>query len=415
MLKRFPTALAGSAGLFLFCPPAGAQSPSTSDQTASTEQSAAESKADPGTADPATAAPGQATDQPPVVRKVRNYIQKNPIVQQLQGDGFYPRIGGLSQGSGFAGGAGYRRHLDWAYVDVSGAVSTKAYRGIDATLGWVDTRYLDVSTKLTFRNNTQDDFYGLGMDSTDATRVDYGIRSTDLSTGAAVHVTPWLRLGADVGYLVPSVRHGRDDNLRTIETIFTDATAPGLAQQPDFVHDSVFAEADSRDAHGFPRRGGFYRAAYALWNDRTLEQFNFRRFDAIGSHFFSVAPNDVVALRLALSYANNAPGDRVPFYMLPYVGGGDTIRSFREFRFRDENAGVFNAEFRHKVHSMAHVAGFVDFGKVARDWQDIDPHHVKHAYGIGLRGGTDDKTYVRFDVAHGDGGTRVFLKFTPAF
>jgi hypothetical protein len=40
---------------------------------------------------------------------------------------------------------------------------------------------------------------------------------------------------------------------------------------------------------------------------------------------------------------------------------------------------------------------------------------VKHAYGIGLRGGTDDKTYVRFDVAHGDGGTRVFLKFTPAF
>src|SRR6266850_1058391 len=278
MLKRFPTALAVSAGLFLFCPPAGAQSPSTSDQTASTEQSTAESKADPG-----TAAPDQATDQPPIVRKVRN--------------------------------------------------------------------------------NTQDDFYGLGMDSTDATRVDYGIRSTDLSTGAAVHVTPWLRLGADVGYLVPSVRHGRDDNLRTIETIFTDATAPGLAEQPDFVHDSVFAELDSRDAHGFPRRGGFYRASYALWNDRTLEQYNFRRSDIVGSHFISVARNDVVALRLGLSYANNAPGDRVPFYMLPYVGGGDTIRSFREFRFRDENAGVVNAEFRHKVHSMAHVAGFVDFGK----------------------------------------------------
>src|SRR6185503_19872456 len=410
MLKRFPTALAVSVGLFLFCSPAGAQTPSTSDQTASTEPAPAESKADPG-----TAAPGQATDQPPIVTKVRNYIQKNPIVQRLTGDGFYPRIGGLSQGSGFAGGGGYRRHLGWAYVDLSGAVSTKAYRGIDATLGWIDTKRLDVSTKLTFRNNTQDDFYGLGIDSTDATRVDYGIRSTDLSTRAAVHVTPWLLLGADVGYLVPSVRHGRDANRRTIESIFTDADAPGLARQPHFVHDSVFAETDSRDEHGFPRHGGFYRAAYALWNDLTFEEFNLRRFDAVGSHFFSVAPNDVVALRLALSYANNAPGDRVPFYMLPYVGGGDTIRSFREFRFRDENAGVFNAEFRHKVHAMAHVAGFVDFGKVAHDWQDINPHHVKHAYGIGLRGGTDDKTYVRLDVARGDDGTRVFLKFTPAF
>jgi opacity protein-like surface antigen len=411
MLKRFPTAFAVCLGLLLLAPPVrAAQSPSTSDQTTSTEQATAASKADPG-----TATPDQATDQPRGVQKVRNYIEKSPIVQKLKGDGIYPRIGGLSPGSGLAGGVGYRRHLDWAFVDVSGAVSTKAYRGVDATLGWINTKYVEVSTKLTFRNNTQDDFYGLGIDSTDAERVDFGIRSTDLSTRAAAHVTPWLRLGADVGYYVPSVRHGRDDSLRTIESIFTDATAPGLAQQPDFVHESVFAEVDSRDAHGFPRRGGFYRAAYALWNDRTLEEFNFRRFDVIGSHFMSVARNDVVAVRLELSYANNAPGDRVPFYLLPYVGGGDTVRSFREFRFRDENAGVFGAELRHKVHPMAHIAGFVDFGTVARDWQDINPHHVKNAYGIGLRGGSDDKTYVRFDVAHGDGGTRVFLKFTPSF
>src|SRR5258705_4238070 len=410
MLKRFPTAFGVSTCLLLFSAPAWAQSPSTSDQTTSTEPSTAESKADPG-----TAAPDQATDQPRGVQKVRNYIEKSPIVQKLKGDGVYPRIGGLSPGSGLAGGVGYRRHLDWAFVDVSGAMSTKAYRGVDATLGWIDTKHLDVSTKLTFRNNSQDDFYGLGMDSTDAERVDFGIRSTDLSTRAAAHVTPWLRLGADVGYYVPSVRHGRDDSLRTIESVFTDATAPGLAQQPDFVHEGVFAEVDSRDAHGFPRRGGFYRAAYALWNDRTLEQFNFRRFDAIGSHFMSVARNDVVAVRLELSYANNAPGDRVPFYLLPYVGGGDTVRSFREFRFRDENAGVFGAELRHKIHPMAHIAGFVDFGKVSRDWQDINPHHVKNAYGIGLRGGSDDKTYVRFDVAHGDAGSRVFLQITPSF
>ena len=411
MLKRFLTAFAVSVGFFLFSAPARAQSPSTTpDETTSTGQSTAESKADPG-----TDAPGQATDQPPVVRKVRNYIEKSPIVQRLKGDGFYPRIGGLSPGSGLAGGGGYRRHLDWAYVDVSGAVSTKAYRGVDATLGWIDSTYVDVSTKLTFRNNTQDDFYGLGIDTTNATRVDFGIRSTDLSTRAAAHVTPWLQLGADVGYYIPSVRHGRDDHLRTIETIFTDETAPGLARQPHFVHDGVFAEADSRDAHGFPRRGGFYRAAYALWNDRTFEQYNFRRFDIIGSHFLSVAPNDVVALRLALSYANNAPGDRVPFYLLPYVGGGDTIRSFREFRFRDENAGVANVEYRHKVHEMVHVAGFVDFGKVARDWQDINPHGVRRAYGFGVRGGTDEKTYVRMDIAYGADGTRVFLKFTPAF
>ncbi len=402
MLKASTTACAAAIVCLLFCSPVMAQNAG--------DQPTAESKAD-----QPISAPPQSTDQPSFVQKVRNYIQKNPIVQRLQGDGFHPRIGGLSPGSGLAGGAGYRRHLNWAYVDVSGAVSTKAYRGIDATVGWVDTKYVDVSTKLTFRNNTQDDFYGLGIDTTDATRVDFGIRSTDLSTRAAAHVTPWLRVGADVGYYMPAVRHGRDDHLTTIEGVFTDATAPGLTRQPHFVHNSVFAEVDSLDAHGFPRRGGYYRAAYALWNDRTFDEYDFRRLDLVGSQFVSLTPKSVVALRLGLSYANNAPGDRVPFYLMPYVGGGDTVRAFREFRFRDENAGVFNVELRRKVHPMAHVAAFVDFGKVAHDWQDINPMHVKRAYGFGLRAGNDDRLYLRFDVAYGDDGTRVFLKFTPAF
>lgn len=411
MLRSVPTACPVLVLSVLCCTPAMAQSGAGDPAPQpSPVPSTIESKSAPG-----PDGSGQATDQPPVVSKIRNYIEKSPIVQKLQGDGFYPRIGGLSPGSGLAGGGGYRRHFDRVFVDVSAAASTKAYRGIDATLGWIDTKYLDVSTKLTFRNDTQDDFYGLGIDTTDATRVDYGIRTTDLSTRAVAPVSSWMRIGADVGYYVPAVRHGRDANLRTIESIFTDVTAPGLARQPHFIHDSVFAEVDSRDAHGFPRRGGFYRAAYSLWDDRTLDQYNFRRLDIVGSQFISVAANDVIALRLALSYANNVSADRVPFYLMPYVGGGDTVRSFREFRFRDENGGVFNAELRHKVHSMVHVAGFVDFGKVAHDWQDITPTDMRHAYGVGVRGGTDERTYLRLDFAWGDDGTRVFLKFTPAF
>ena len=410
MVKLFPT-LGAIAVTLLFCASARGQNTAGDTPPTPSPQSTAESRADP----PPDAA-GQATDQPPpVVRKVRNFIEKNPIVQRLKGDGFYPRIGGLSPGSGIAGGVGYRRHLNWAYVDVSGALSTKAYRGIDVQARWIDTPRFQFASLLTFRNNTQDDFYGLGNDTTDATRVDYGIRSTDFGARGSVRVIRSLRLGADVGYFMPDVRHGRDQNLRSIAQVFTDVTAPGLSRPPNFEHHSVFAVVDSRDAEGFPRRGGLYRATYAIWNDRTFDEYDFRRFDITGSQFVSLPTGSVLALRLGLSYANNADGDRVPFYLLPYVGGGDTVRSFREFRFRDENAGVFNVELRHKVHSMAHIAGFVDFGKVAHNWQDINPTHVQKAYGVGLRGGTDEKTFVRIDVAYGDGGPRVFLKFTPSF
>src|SRR4051812_7286054 len=261
MLNRFSTAAAVAVVSLLGCTPASAQ---TSAGDPAPQPSPVQSTVD-STSDPGPDVSGQATDQPPrVVRKVRNYLEKSPIIQKLKGDGFYPRIGGLSPGSGLAGGAGYRRHLDWAFVDVSAAASTKAYRGVDATIGWMKNKHVDLASKLTFRNDTQDDFYGLGIDTTDATRVDYGIRSTDLSTRFAVYLMSRLRLGADVGYYIPAVRHGRDANVSTIESLFTDISAPGLARQPRFVHDSVFAELDSRDARGFPRRGGFYRAAYTL-------------------------------------------------------------------------------------------------------------------------------------------------------
>src|SRR4029434_3322235 len=115
MVKPFPTLGAVVVSVSLFWSPARAQnaagepSPNPSPQTV-------ESKAD----QPVEAAP-QATAPPtPAVQKVRNFIEKNPLVQKFKGDGFYPRIGGLSQGSGLAGGAGYRRHLDSRYDDVSG-------------------------------------------------------------------------------------------------------------------------------------------------------------------------------------------------------------------------------------------------------------------------------------------------------
>jgi hypothetical protein len=410
-MLKYSTACAVVLGLLLSSSPLRAQE-ARADQ--GSQPATIESSADQAV----TPAPAQATDQPTRIEKIRLYVEKKKIVQRLSGDGFYPRIGGLSSGSGFAGGGGYRRHVGWLYADVSAAASMKSYLGFDAKVRWLQTanETLEVWTDFKYRDNTQDDFYGLGPGSTNDTRVNYGIRSNDVVARIVGRPRPWFRVGADVGYLSPELRRGRDTTLRSIEQIFTESTAPGLAQQPNFVHDSVFAEVDSRDVKGFPRRGGLYRATYALWDDRTFNQYDFRRFDVQGSQFIGLSANDVIALRVSLSYANNQPGDVVPFYLLPYIGGGDSVRAYREFRFRDENTGYLNAEYRRRVHKMVHVAGFIDAGKVAHDWQDIDVRNLKRAYGFGVRAGNDKRVFARFDVAFGGGeGTRFFLKFSPSF
>src|SRR5258705_7609441 len=119
MLKISPAAFAVVFG-FLLSSPLGAQEAPVA-QSDQSDPSTVESKADQGT----TNTSNQATDQPKLVEKVRRYVEDNPVVQRLEGDGFYPRIGGLSPGSGLAGGGGYRQHVAWAYVDVSALVSTK--------------------------------------------------------------------------------------------------------------------------------------------------------------------------------------------------------------------------------------------------------------------------------------------------
>jgi hypothetical protein len=86
MLKYSPTALAVTFGLLLSSPLGAQQTPI--DQP---EPSTIESKADQSP----TRTPPQATDQPPLVEKVRRYVEDNPIVKKLEGDGFYPRFGGL--------------------------------------------------------------------------------------------------------------------------------------------------------------------------------------------------------------------------------------------------------------------------------------------------------------------------------
>src|SRR5262252_8931132 len=168
----------------------------------------------PRTADPPTSSsdPASTSAEPRIAQKVRTYVEQNRTYQRLfEDDGIYPRLGGLSAGSGFAAGAGYRRHLRWVYLDGSASVSTKAYRGIDAEARWIDAKGIRVSTVVTFRNDTQDDFYGLGMDVTDADRVDFGIRWTDVGARASARLLSWLWVGVEGGYFMPSVRHGRDD------------------------------------------------------------------------------------------------------------------------------------------------------------------------------------------------------------
>ena len=361
-------------------------------------------------------------DSPGFVQKVRRYIKDKHIVERLSPrDGAYPRVGGLTTGSGMALGAGYRRHLldDQLFADASIVLSMKNYKSIDLRARWLrfwDER-VELWTNYRYQSFPEEDFFGIGDGATSEARTSYKIAGNDITTRGFLNVRPWLRVGADIGYYSPNVGHGLDAALPSIEERFTDVQAPGLLDQPNFFHHSLFAEADTRDRPGRPSSGGFYRASFSTWDDTTIQQFNFRRFDGEASRFVAIAgEKHVVAVRVGASYVDSADGQRVPFYFLPYVGGSDTVRGLVEFRYRDENMAFVNAEYRWGVHKYVDVVPFFDTGKVGQDWHDINFKRMKTAYGVGARIHSDSRVFFRTDVGTGSGeGTNVFVKFGTSF
>jgi hypothetical protein len=360
--------------------------------------------------------------EPSAIEKALLYIEEHRIIERLTiADGWYPRIGGLTTGGGFAGGAGYRKHLfdDQLLVITSAAISTKAYKEVVAQASyphiWNDR--IEVGTNFRWRDFPQEDFFGIGPDSTLETQTNYAFGSTDINGLVALKPLRWLRVGTTIGRLSPTIEPGTDARMPSTEQLFTEADAPGLLEQPTFLYKNLFVEVDYRDQPGNARSGGLWRATYGAWNDRQLNQFDFGRFDFETAHFFPIFDKKrVFAVRGVVSYVNNDPGNRVPFYFLPYIGGSESVRSYREFRFRDENAVFFNLEYRWEAFSGMDMALFFDAGEVRDDWQDIDLQDLRTGYGLGFRFNTFRSVFMRLDIGAGGGeGTRIFLKFGPAF
>lgn len=363
-------------------------------------------------------AAAQSGDSGGAITKAKAYVER--VGDRLDPEeGVYARFGGLTTGSGLALGAGYRTPKLFIPIDVSGVLSTKLYKEVRVKARWAafGGDRVEIWSTYRWRDFPQEDFFGLGNASLDVNRSDYGIRSNDISGQALVRITRAIRAGVDVGFYSPTLFPGTDDTTPTTQDLFTDAEAPGLDAQPNFFYRSLFVTLDTRDRPGNPSRGAHWTVSYGEWNDRTLEQYDYHRFDLEGAHFVPLAPaRHVLALHGMLSFVNNRVDDRVPFYAFPYVGGSDTVRGFREFRFRDENTLVLTAEYRFDLMKFVELAAFVDAGEARHDWEAIGPGGMRTSYGGGVRIKSEKAVFARLDVGTGGGeGTRVFMKFGKSF
>jgi hypothetical protein len=334
-------------------------------------------------------------------------------------DGFYPELGPLITGAGWiTAGPGYRDHV-WgrrALVDLSAGLSWRAYKIAQARLEFphLANGHLLVGSKAQWEDFTQVRYYGAGVASTESGVSDYRIQASNI-----VGYTTWrpredLALAAALGWISrPGVSSStgpfdRDEP----DAMVVHAGEPGtqLERQPRYAHAEVSIVNDTRDHPSFPTRGALARAAWSTYRDQPAGAFTFNRTDVEIAYFAPLFHRVVMAVHAWGVFSDTGPERTIPFYLLPSLGGHNTLRGYADYRFHDRHMVVGNVEAR--IPLLAHVdaAAFYDAGNVAARLEDLN--FDRESFGAGLRLHTTKTTVARFDVAHSTEGWRFLLKLT---
>jgi hypothetical protein len=372
------------------------------------------------------AAPVSAQDAPSALLPEPRIITKAvDRVTGFQGDrgsarnGFYPGSGQMITGAGWISlGPGFRYHLqDQAVLDMSAALSWRGYKTAQASveLPSLANNHVVIGSQLRWSDLTQITYFGAGRDSLEAARSDYRLQATDTVFYVTVRSNGVVSINGGAGWLTrPGISSSTgpfDRDLPDTQDVFAAEPGVGLVRQPRLLHGTLAIAADTRDAPRHPTGGGLYRAAWSGFSDRDSGVFTFDRWEIEGAHFLPLwGRRSVLALHGWGVFSSPAADRAIPFYLLPSLGGHNTLRGYADYRFHDRHLLVANVESRWTIFRHVEAAAFVDAGSVAARAGDLDLGRV--SYGTGVRLNTASSTIARFDMAKSREGWQIVFRLT---
>jgi surface antigen Omp85-like protein len=327
---------------------------------------------------------------------------------------WHPFLESAYQGGGLTVGAGYTQHVSsYNWVDVRGSYTINQYKRAEAE--FVAPRLFHRRAQLSalggWREATEVGFFGLGTNTPNrhatyafenphasATLTYWPTRETFLLKGG-VEYTKWSLEQPISGVPVEDVL----------------PTLPGVGADTTYLHTQATIGLDWRPASAYARRGGYYAITGHDYRDRDdLYGFTQVDYEAV-QHVPLLREAWALSLHGKVQTTQAKDGQQVPFFMLPHLGGGHTLRGFESWRFRDTDSLLLQAEWRIMANRFVDTAVFYDAGKMAARFADLDLNDLQHDYGFGVRFHGPFSTPLRIEVARSHEGTRLVFATSPIF
>lgn len=331
---------------------------------------------------------------------------------------FRPLIGGMPSGSGFVVGPGFVNGLDRENVDfqANARVSTRGFTTFDALVNFPTQRSdspVLAYARAEARNLTELRFFGLGSDSLSQNRLTYELQDRTFETGLRATLGRFVQIFGRGGWMEAQVRGGTGD--RPIFEVFPPELVPGFGGKTRYAVYGGDVTFDLRD-QGFPGAGAVFKLEAHRYEDTTTDEFDFDHVvGEVQGHIPIVHRNRRIAVRVRSSHMTGRNGGTVPFYLMETIGGGSTLRGFREYRFRDTRNILINAEYRWEVWTYLDFTFFYDAGKVFNRVEDLDLDGLESSAGFGIRTHTPGGFVLRMDFAKSDEGFKFHIGSGPSF
>ena len=356
--------------------------------------------------------------KPPEPDKAEALVRRVEAIFLESPSGFYPYFASVYHGGGLTGGAGYRKFYgDNTSWNVQGLYSIKNYKLIEFATESRDhlAKRLSFGSKLGWRDATQVGYYGLGIQSNQDDRTNFRFQQTYADGHITFRPVWWFPIQGSVGGEHWESKEGKGD-FPSIETMHTPATAPGLGANPTYLHTQAAVGIDWRSpSPGYTRRGGLYQATFHDYRSNQGGIYSFQRLDGdVIQHIPLYRETWVLALRgSAVTTLND--NDLIPYFLLPALGDGSSLRAFDTDRFRDRHSLLLSGEFRWLPGSAVDMAFFYDAGKVASRRGDLNFKGLKSDVGVGIRFHGLVATPLRVDFAVGNEGIKLVFSASSAF